>query len=68
MQEKLERDLNENQEIQRRLNEKIHDLERRNENFQATIHELRESVRVHILSLLCLIDKESFFFVLDCNE
>jgi len=44
VQEKLERDLNENQEIQRRLNEKIHDLERKNENLQSTIHELRETV------------------------
>jgi hypothetical protein len=50
LQDKLQRDLNESLEIQRRLNEKVHDLERKNEILQTTIHELRETVSHLLLS------------------
>ncbi|CAF3646908.1 unnamed protein product [Adineta steineri] len=43
-QAKLERDLLESLETQRRLTEKIHDFERKTENLQTTIHELRETL------------------------
>lgn len=43
--EKLQRQIKENEEIQRRLNEKNRELELREENCLATIRELRETVR-----------------------
>ncbi|CAF1110582.1 unnamed protein product [Rotaria sordida] len=47
IQEKLQRDLNENLEIQRRLNEKNYDLERKNEKLQTTIRELGETITIN---------------------
>ncbi|CAF4682351.1 unnamed protein product, partial [Rotaria sp. Silwood2] len=47
IQEKFQRDLNESLEIQRRLSEKVHDLERKNETLQTTIHELREIITIN---------------------
>ena len=59
VQEKLQRDLNESVETQRRVNEKLHDLERKNETLQTTIHELRETVR-RLNS--CSFQKEEMLF------
>lgn len=53
--ERFEREFNENQENHRRLTEKIHDLERKNENHQSTIRELREAVHSSISVLIPII-------------
>ncbi|CAF3143188.1 unnamed protein product [Rotaria socialis] len=61
IQEKLQRDLNESLETQRRLSEKVHDLERKNETLQTTVHELREAITIndrdHHLKIASLDDE-----------
>ncbi|CAF2111165.1 unnamed protein product [Rotaria magnacalcarata] len=47
MQDKLQRDLKESLDVQRRLTEKIHDLERKNEKLQTTVHELHETIAMN---------------------
>jgi len=44
VQERLEREIQQHIETERRLNEKLHDLERQLDNHQATIRDLRETV------------------------
>jgi len=44
LQSKLQHELNDGLDQQRRLTEKLHDFERKTEILQTTIHELRESV------------------------
>ncbi|CAF0860113.1 unnamed protein product [Adineta ricciae] len=57
-QTKLQRELHDSLEAQRRLSEKVHDLERKNENLQTIIYELRETItttdRDHHLKLSAL--------------
>lgn len=43
----MQREIQDHVEIERRLSEKIHDLERQNDNHQLTIRELRETVTIN---------------------